>query len=72
MDRDRSSAIRGVVFAVGLVLGLLGYVGDVYASSVATVLMLGVWLVGGAVARLMVDRSRTSAPEGERELTRRG
>ena len=51
---DRRRAISGLVFAVGLVLGLLGYVGDAYSSSTATVLMLGVWFIGGALATLII------------------
>jgi hypothetical protein len=31
---------------------LLGYIGDVYSSATATVLMLGVWLIGGALVRI--------------------
>jgi len=50
---DRRRAIGGLVFAVGLVLGLVGYVGDAYSSSTATVLMLGVWFVGGALATVV-------------------
>ena len=34
-------------------LGLIGYVGDAYSSSTATVLMLGVWLIGGALATVI-------------------
>ncbi|MDH3249419.1 MAG: hypothetical protein OEQ47_10675 [Acidimicrobiia bacterium] len=67
MDRNRASAIGSLVFTVGLVLGLLGYVGNVYASSVATTLMLGVWLVGGAVARLFTDDSRGNEADREKE-----
>ena len=54
MNGSRRNAIGGLVFAVGLVLGLLGYVGDVYSSGTATILMLGMWLVGGALANLVV------------------
>jgi len=46
--------INGLVFAVGTVLGLLGYVADVYSSTVATILMLGVWIVGGALVSLVL------------------
>jgi hypothetical protein len=55
---DRRRAIGGLVFAVGLVLGLVGYVGDVYSSSTATVLMLGVWLIGGALATVVFGPKR--------------
>lgn len=52
MNRGRAKAIGTLVGPVGLILGLLGYVGDVYSSGTATVLMLGVWLIGGALVRL--------------------
>lgn len=52
MNRGRAKAIGALVGPVGLILGLLGYVGDVYSSGTATVLMLGVWLIGGALVRL--------------------
>ncbi len=68
MDRNRASALGSLVFTVGLVLGLLGYIGNVYPSSVATVLMLGVWLMGGAVVRLFTDESRGSDQGRESEL----
>jgi hypothetical protein len=50
---DRRRAISGLVFAVGLVLGLIGDVGNAYSSSTATILMLWVWIVGGALATLL-------------------
>lgn len=71
MDKNRVSALNALVFAVGLILGLLGYVGDVYSSSVATILMLGVWLVAGAIVRLLASSTRTSAPTREKEMTGR-
>jgi hypothetical protein len=70
MNRNRNSAIGGLVFSIGLLLGLLGYVGDVYSSSVATLSMLGVWLVGGAIARLFTGDSEEST-EREKEFAGR-
>ncbi|MEH6502173.1 MAG: hypothetical protein V7751_22615 [Pseudoalteromonas distincta] len=55
MFEGKKAAINGLIFAVGLMLGILGYVGDVYSSSLATILMLGVWLIGGALATLFLD-----------------
>jgi len=54
VGKDRRKEINGLVFAVGLVLGLLGYVGDVYSSNIATILMLGVWIVGGALVSVIL------------------
>ena len=53
MDSNTNKALGGLVFAVGLVLGLIGYIGDVYSGTVATLLMLGVWFIGGALARVV-------------------
>jgi hypothetical protein len=52
MNKSRAKAIGALVGPVGLILGLLGYVGDVYSSRTATVRMLGVWLIGGALVRM--------------------
>jgi len=53
MDGSRRKAMGGLVGAVGLVLGLIGYVTDAYDSSLATILMIGVWLVGGALVAVV-------------------
>jgi hypothetical protein len=52
MTRSQTKAIGALIGPIGLILGLLGYVGDVYSSSTATILMLGVWLVGGTLVRI--------------------
>lgn len=46
------TTVNGLVFAVGIVLGMLGYIGDVYSSITATILMIGTWFIGGALARM--------------------
>jgi hypothetical protein len=51
-----SRALGGLVFAVGLMLGLLGYMTDVYTSTMATWLMLGVWFIGGALIAVFNSR----------------
>jgi hypothetical protein len=53
-----SRALGGLVFAVGLILGLLGYMTDVYTSATATLLMLGVWFMGAAVIGAYKNRGR--------------
>ena len=54
MGKGRRKEIKGLVLAVGTVLGLLGYVGEVYSSNIATILMLGVWIVGGALVSVIL------------------
>ncbi|HUT14857.1 MAG TPA: hypothetical protein VMY98_01260 [Anaerolineae bacterium] len=53
MSGSNRAAVGGLVGAVGLGAGLLGYVGKVYSATVATVLMLGIWIIGGAIVRLV-------------------
>jgi len=55
MFKGKAGAIGGLIFAVGLIAGLLGYVGDVYSSSTATIAMLGIWLVSGALVELLMS-----------------
>ncbi|MEA3502526.1 MAG: hypothetical protein U9R47_07110 [Actinomycetota bacterium] len=52
----RARLIGGLVFGVGLVLGLIGYITNLYSGGIATVLMLGVWLVGGVLVALVPVR----------------
>jgi len=54
--RRRARLIGWLAFGVGLALGLIGYITDVYSGGTATALMLGVWLVGGVLAALIPVR----------------
>ena len=47
-------AVGGLVFAIGLILGLIGYMTDAYSPTVATIVMLGVWLIGGALTAVLI------------------
>ena len=52
------TTLNGLVFAVGIVLGMLGYIGHVYSSGIATVLMIGTWFIGYAVVNILVKPDR--------------
>jgi ABC-type thiamin/hydroxymethylpyrimidine transport system permease subunit len=54
--RKRARVIGWLVFAVGLVFGLIGYVTDLYSGGTGTALMLGVWLVGAVLMALIPER----------------
>jgi hypothetical protein len=58
MDSNTIKALGGVIFAVGLVLGLIGFIGDVYSGTVATLLMLGVWFIGGALVGIVAGQGK--------------
>ncbi|RSK34108.1 hypothetical protein EJA01_08240 [Rhodovulum iodosum] len=47
--------LQGVNGAVGLVAGLAGYVGHLYSFSLATFLMLAIWIVGATLVNLLTD-----------------
>jgi len=42
-------AAGGLVFAVGLIAGLVGFMTNAYSSTVGVVIMLGIWFIGGAL-----------------------
>ena len=50
------TTVNGLVFAIGIVLGMIGFVGDVYSTSTASILMIGTWFIGGALARIFFKR----------------
>ncbi|WP_068115583.1 hypothetical protein [Tropicimonas marinistellae] len=47
--------LQGVNGAVGLVVGLGGFVGQFYAPAVAVFLMLAIWIVGATLINLLTD-----------------
>ena len=51
--RREPHAVNG---AIGLVLGLGGYVGQLYSNALATFLMFAVWIVGATLINLLTDR----------------
>jgi hypothetical protein len=54
---DRRARLTGwLAFGVGLALGLIGYITDLYSGGTATALMLGVWLVGGVLTAIIPVR----------------
>jgi len=57
VDKSRG-AIGGLIFVLGLILGLLGYVGHLYSAGSATLLMLGMWIAGGELARFVLSDKR--------------
>lgn len=48
----KGRAVGGLVFAVGLILGLIGFMTAAYTARVGVIIMLAVWLIGGAIAAL--------------------
>ncbi|SNS60810.1 hypothetical protein [Tropicimonas sediminicola] len=53
--KSKRKELQAVNGAVGLVLGLGGYIGQLYSASLATFLMFAVWIVGATVINLCTD-----------------
>ena len=53
--KSKRRELQGVNGAVGLVVGLGGYVGQLYSPALATFLMLAVWIVGATLINLLTD-----------------
>ncbi len=53
--KSKRKELQGVNGAIGLVLGLGGFVGQLYAPAFGVFLMLAVWIVGATVINLLTD-----------------
>jgi hypothetical protein len=53
--RTKRRELQAVNGAVGLALGLGGYIGQIYSNALATLLMFAVWIVGATVINLLTD-----------------
>ena len=54
--KSKRRELQGVNGAVGLVVGLGGFVGHLYSPGLATFLMLATWIVGATLINLLTDR----------------
>ena len=50
---SKRSKLFALVGAVGIVVGMGGYVGDLYSSNIATFLMMAVFILGFALVRIL-------------------
>lgn len=53
--KSKRRELQGVNGAVGLVVGLGGFIGPLYAPALAVFLMLAIWIVGATVINLLTD-----------------
>ena len=54
--RPKRRELQAVNGALGLVVGLGGYIGQLYSNELATFLMLAVWIIGATLVNLFTDR----------------
>lgn len=53
--KSKRRELQGVNGAVGLVVGLGGFVGHLYPPTLAVFLMLAIWIVGATLINLLTD-----------------
>ena len=46
--------VGGLVFAVGLIVLLIGAMTDVYTTTVGVIAALAIWLIGGALVAIVL------------------
>ena len=52
---NKRNKLNALVGAVGVVVGLGGYVGHLYSSNIATFGMIAIFVLGFAAVRFMAD-----------------
>ena len=52
MQKNKRKAIGGLVFGIGLIALLIGAMTNLYDAKIGALIMLGVWIIGGALATL--------------------
>lgn len=53
MDQSRRKALGGLIFALGLIVMLIGAMTDLYDTKIGVIIMLAIWFIGGALAALI-------------------
>ncbi len=53
--KSKRRELQGVNGAVGLAVGLGGYVGHLYSAASATFFMFAIWIVGATLINLLTD-----------------
>ncbi|MBC2701220.1 MAG: hypothetical protein HF976_07380 [ANME-2 cluster archaeon] len=53
MDPSRRKAIGGLIFALGLIVMLIGAMTELYETKIGVIIMLAVWFIGGTLAALI-------------------
>jgi len=54
MKKEQKKAVGGLIFGLGLIAVLIGAMTDVYTTEIGALIMLAIWFVGGAIAKIMI------------------
>jgi uncharacterized membrane protein len=53
MDKSRRKALGGLIFALSLIVMLIGAMTDLYSTTIGVIIMLAIWFIGGALVALI-------------------
>lgn len=67
MDKSRREALGGLIFALGLIVMLIGAMTDLYETKIGVIIMLAIWFVGGALAALILG-GKEEPPDQSKSL----
>ncbi len=54
MEKSRKKSVSGLVFGIGLIALLIGALTNLYTAKIGALIMLGVWIIGGALVGLVM------------------
>ena len=57
MNKIQLGGVVGLIFGVGLVALLIGVLTDVYSTNIGIIAAVAVWLVGGAIAVIILGKT---------------
>ena len=67
MDKSRRKALGGLIFALGLIVMLIGAMTDLYDAKIGVIIMLAIWFIGGALVALIFG-GEEETPEQSKSL----
>ena len=65
MDKSRRKALGGLIFALGLIVMLIGAMTDLYETKIGVIIMLAIWFIGGALAALIFGGEEEQPEQSE-------
>ncbi|MFC1595158.1 hypothetical protein ACFL3E_01895 [Patescibacteria group bacterium] len=62
-------AVSSLIFGIGLIALLIGAMTNLYDAKIGALIMLGVWIVGGALVALLLGKKGDSSPPTQQPPT---
>ena len=65
MDKSRRKALGGLIFALGLIVMLIGAMTDLYEVKIGVIIMLAIWFIGGALVAFIFGGEEETPDQSE-------